>query len=85
MEENNRIDLMVDKLVKEIGDAFTVLTKHQRILESLEKVLDELKTENRMRNSVIELRLDRLETRQDTHTHQQYKQGATRKLYNNEQ
>ena len=75
----------IEKLKQDYNDVITMLFEHNRLLMSYKEQLDELKTETRMRNSVIELRLDRLETRQDTHTHQQYKQGAIRKLYNNEQ
>lgn len=78
MEGDNRI-------IKDLEDIVAILHEHNNLLRSYKELLDELKTENRMRNSVLELRLDRLETRVDTHTHQQYKQGATRKLYNNEQ
>ena len=78
MEGNNSI-------IKDLEDIVAILHEHNNLLRSYKELLDEFKTETRMRNSVIELRLDRLETRQDTHTHQQYKQGATRKLYNNEQ
>ena len=78
MEENNSI-------IKDLQDIVGVLHEHNNLLRTYKEMLDEFKTENRMRNSVIELRLERLETRVDTHTHQQYKQGATRKLYNNEQ
>ena len=74
----------MEKLKQDYNDVVTMLFEHNRLLMSYKELLDELKTETRMRNSVIELRLDRLETRQDTHTHQQYKQGATRKLYKNE-
>ena len=74
----------IEKLKQDYNDVVTMLFEHNRLLMSYKELLDELKTETRMRNSVIELRLDRLETRQDTHTHQQYKQGATRKLYKNE-
>ena len=77
MEGNNRI-------IKDLEDIVGVLHEHTNLLRTYKELLDEFKTENRMRNSVIELRLDRLETRVDTHTHQQYKQGATRKLYKNE-
>ena len=78
MEENNSI-------IKDLQDIVGVLHEHNNLLRTYKEMLDEFKTENRMRNSVIEFPLDRLETRVDTHTHQQYKQGATRKLYNNEQ
>ena len=74
----------MEKLKQDYNDVVTMLFEHNRLLMSYKELLDELKTENRMRNSVLELRLDRLETRVDTHTHQQYKQGATRKLYKNE-
>ena len=77
MEGDNRI-------IKDLEDIVAILHEHNNLLRSYKELLDELKTENRMRNSVLELRLDRLETRVDTHTHQQYKQGATRKLYKNE-
>ena len=75
---------MDEKTKQDFKDFTEMLFEHNRLLMSYKELLDELKTETRMRNSVIELRLDRLETRQDTHTHQQYKQGATRKLYKNE-
>tara|TARA_Y100000401_G_C8229623_1_gene177449 strand:+ start:239 stop:466 length:228 start_codon:yes stop_codon:yes gene_type:complete len=75
----------MDKEIKQDLKDFTVmLFEHNRLLMSLKKELEGFKSENRIRNSVIELRLDRLETRVDTHTHQQYKQGATRKLYKDE-
>ena len=74
----------IEKLKQDYNDVVTMLFEHNRLLMSLKKEFEDFKTENRVRNSVIELRLDRLETRQDTHTHQQYKQGATRKLYKNE-
>tara|TARA_R100000008_G_C3464195_1_gene105698 strand:+ start:135 stop:362 length:228 start_codon:yes stop_codon:yes gene_type:complete len=75
----------MDKEIKQDLKDFTVmLFEHNRLLMSLKKELEDFKSENRIRNSVIELRLDRLETRVDTHTHQQYKQGATRKLYKDE-
>ena len=75
----------IEKLKQDLKDCTVMLFEHNKLLMSLKKEFEDFKTENRVRNSVIELRLDRLETRQDTHTHQQYKQGATRKLYNNEQ
>ena len=75
----------IEKLKQDLKDFSVMLFEHNKLLMSLKKEFEDFKTENRVRNSVIELRLDRLETRQDTHTHQQYKQGATRKLYNNEQ
>lgn len=75
----------IEKLKQDLKDFTVMLFEHNKLLMSLKKEFEDFKTENRVRNSVIELRLDRLETRQDTHTHQQYKQGATRKLYNNEQ
>ena len=75
----------IEKLKQDLKDFTVMLFEHNKLLMSLMKEFEDFKTENRVRNSVIELRLDRLETRQDTHTHQQYKQGATRKLYNNEQ
>ena len=75
----------MDKEIKQDLKDFTVmLFEHNRLLMSLKKELEDFNSENRIRNSVIELRLDRLETRVDTHTHQQYKQGATRKLYKDE-
>ena len=74
----------IEKLKQDLKDFTVMLFEHNKLLMSLKKEFEDFKTENRVRNSVIELRLDRLETRQDTHTHQQYKQGATRKLYNNE-
>ena len=75
----------IEKLKQDLKDFTVMLFEHNKLLMSLKKEFEDFKTENRVRNSVIELRLDRLETRVDTHTHQQYKQGATRKLYNNEQ
>ena len=74
----------IEKLKQDLKDFTVMLFEHNKLLMSLKKEFEDFKTENRVRNSVIELRLDRLETRQDTHTHQQYKQGATRKLYKNE-
>ena len=76
----------MDKEIKQDLKDFTVmLFEHNNLLRTYKEMLDEFKSETRIGKSVIELRLDRLETRVDTHTHQQYKQGATRKLYNNEQ
>jgi len=73
-----------NSIIKDLEDIVAILHEHNNLLRSYKELLDEFKTETRMRNSVIELRLDRLETRQDTHTHKQYQQGATRKLYKNE-
>jgi 3-dehydroquinate dehydratase len=78
MEGNNSI-------IKDLEDIVAILHEHNNLLRSYKELLDEFKTENRMRNSVIELRLDRLESRQDDHVHKGYQQRATRKLYNNEQ
>ena len=75
----------IEKLKQDYNDVITMLFEHNRLLMSYKEQLDEFKTENRMRNSVIELRLDRLESRQDDHVHKGYQQRATRKLYNNEQ
>ena len=74
----------MEKLKQDYNDVVTMLFEHNRLLMSLKKEFEEFKTENRMRDSIIELRLANLETRHDNHTHQQYKQGAIRKLYKNE-
>jgi len=78
MEENNSI-------IKDLEDIVAILHEHNNLLRSYKELLDEFKTETRLNSHAMNLRFDNIERRYDGHTHQQYKQGAIRKLYNNEQ
>ena len=78
MEGDNRI-------IKDLEDIVAILHEHNNLLRSYKELLDEFKTETRLNSHAMNLRFDNMERRYDGHTHQQYKQGAIRKLYNNEQ
>ena len=78
MEEDNSI-------IKDLENIVVVLREHTNLLRSYKELLDEFKTETRLNSHAMNLRFDNIERRYDGHTHQQYKQGAIRKLYNNEQ
>ncbi len=78
MEGDNRI-------IKDLEDIVAILHEHNNLLRSYKELLDEFKTETRLNSHAMNLRFDNIERRYDGHTHQQYKQGAIRKLYNNEQ
>ena len=75
----------IEKLKQDYNDVVTMLFEHNRLLMSYKEQLDEFKTETRLNSHAMNLHFDNMERRYDGHTHQQYKQGAIRKLYNNEQ
>lgn len=76
---------MDEKTKQDFKDFTEILLEHNRLLGSLKKELEEFKTENRMRDSIIELRLANLETRHDNHSHRGYQQRTTVDLYNNKE
>ena len=74
----------MEKLKQDYNDVVTMLFEHNRLLMSLKKEFEDFKTETRLNSHAMNLHFDNIERRYDNHTHQQYKQGAIRKLYKNE-
>jgi len=74
----------MEKLKQDYNDVVTMLFEHNRLLMSLKKEFEDFKTETRLNSHAMNLHFDNMERRYDNHTHQQYKQGAIRKLYKDE-
>ena len=74
----------IEKLKQDLKDFTVMLSQHNKLLMSYKEQLDEFKTETRLNSHAMNLHFDDMERRYDNHTHQQYKQGAIRKLYKNE-
>ena len=73
-----------NSIIKDLEDIVNVLREHTNLLRSYKEQLDEFKTETRLNSHAMNLHFDNIERRYDNHTHQQYKQGAIRKLYKDE-